>query len=218
MYTAEPGSGPLSEVPPLPQIAQAAGPQQNPYSASTPSMARRASMAAISASARTPLSQSASPSPSIKSPYSGPSQMSPAPRHQLAQSLQSTGYFPGSSFGVPQQAEEASQAGPAGTEGPYMTSLPESLFHRGAQSGGQNPNIRFMPISTEHGPMYVPVDVQAASKMADEKRARNAGASARFRERRKQKEKEASMNIQKLEQQLRDLERRVRDAESDRDF
>jgi hypothetical protein len=99
-----------------------------------------------------------------------------------------------------------------------MTSLPENVFRHGSQSGGQNPNIRFMPISTEHGPMYVPVDVQAASKMADEKRARNAGASARFRERRKQKEKEASMNIQKLETQLRDLERRLKDAENDRDF
>lgn len=218
IYTAEPGAGPLSEVPPMPQQA---GPPQHLYNIQPGPpgpLGRRKSMPRLSASSQTPISQSTSPSPSIKSPYTGPSPLSPPPRHQLGSQPQTGSYFPGSSFGAPQQGSEAPQAGPPGTEGPYMTSLPESIFRHGAQSGGQNSNIRFMPISTEHGPMYVPVDVQAASKMADEKRARNAGASARFRERRKQKEKEASMNIQKLEQQLRDLEKRARDAETDRDF
>jgi hypothetical protein len=219
MYTAEPGPGPSSEVPPMPQLPGPSHYHYNiPHSAPTPSLARHASMAVISATTRAPVSESASPSPSLKSQYSGPSHPSPIMRYSLGQPPQSASYFPGSSFGAPQQGEEASQARPPGTEGPYMTSLPESIFQHGAPGGGQNPNIRFMPITTEHGRMYVPVDVQAASKMADEKRARNAGASARFRERRKQKEKEASMNIQKLEQQMRDLERRVRDAESDRDF
>lgn len=209
VYTAEPGSGPLSEVPPMPMIV--GGPQQ---AYNFPNV-RRPSMAAPP---RAPLSQSASPSPSIMSSYSQPSQPSPAAVHQLGQPSNPP-YFSGLSFGAPsQQGEGISQTGPPGTEGPYMTSLSESVYRHGSQSGGQNPNIRFMPISTEHGQMYLPVDVQAASKMADEKRARNAGASARFRERRKQKEKEASMNIQKLETQLRDLERRLRDAEHDRDF
>lgn len=52
--------------------------------------------------------------------------------------------------------------------------------------------------------MQIPVEVQAASKVADEKRKRNAGASARFRARRKEKEREASMSISRLEQQVRD--------------
>jgi hypothetical protein len=55
--------------------------------------------------------------------------------------------------------------------------------------------------------MIVPVelDLQQASKVADEKRKRNAGASARFRARRKEKEKEASQTISGLQQELRDL-------------
>jgi hypothetical protein len=214
VYTAEPGSGLLSEVPPMPVPA---GTAQQAYSYTAAPPPRRASTTTMSAPTRTPLSQSASPSTSIISSYSQPSQTSPAVRHQLGQPSNAP-YFSGPSFGAPlQQGEASPHTGPPGTEGPYMTSLPESFF-RGSQSAGQNPNIRLMPISTELGQMLVEVDVQAASKMADEKRARNAGASARFRERRKQKEKEASQNIQKLETQLRDLERRLRDAEHDRDF
>ncbi|KAI9775839.1 MAG: hypothetical protein M1816_005719 [Peltula sp. TS41687] len=55
------------------------------------------------------------------------------------------------------------------------------------------------------GQVQVPVDEQAASKEADHKRKRNAGASARFRERRIEKEQEAALKIAQLEQQIRDL-------------
>ncbi|KAB8300452.1 hypothetical protein EYC80_000624 [Monilinia laxa] len=48
--------------------------------------------------------------------------------------------------------------------------------------------------------------------------AASEGASARFRQRRKEKEKEASSNIEKLQSQTRELERRLRDAEGERDF
>lgn len=215
MYTATPGSGPGSEVPPLPPPP----PHYTVPMESAAALGRRKSMPRLARPAGPPVSDTTSPSSSIISPLTGSGPLSP--RQQAGIPPPSGHYFPGSSFGAPRQAGEAPQAehGPPGTEGPYMTSLPESMFHRGgAPSGGQNPHIRFMPISTEHGPMYVPVDVQAASKMADEKRARNAGASARFRERRKQKEKEAMTSIQKLEQQLSAMERRVRDAELDRDF
>ncbi|KAI8938726.1 hypothetical protein NX059_004594 [Plenodomus lindquistii] len=72
-------------------------------------------------------------------------------------------------------------------------------------------SIQLMTIKSHHGhPVQIPVDVQAASKVADEKRRRNAGASARFRARRKEKEREASMSINRLEQQVRDA---VEDAE-----
>jgi hypothetical protein len=213
VYMAEPGSGPLSEVPPMPAPAGTAQ-QYSSYAVGPPQ--RRASTTTMSAPTRTPLSQSASPSTSIISSYSQPSQPSPAVRHQLGQPPNPQ-YYSSPSYGAPfQQGEASPQTGPPGTEGPYMTSLPESLF-RGSQRG-QNPHLRLMPISNELGEMLIEVDVQAASKMADEKRARNAGASARFRERRKQKEKEASQNIEKLQSQLRDLERRLRDAEHDRDF
>jgi hypothetical protein len=66
-------------------------------------------------------------------------------------------------------------------------------------------SIQIMTIKSQQGHhVQIPVDVQAASKVADEKRKRNAGASARFRARRKEKEREASMSIARLEQQLRD--------------
>lgn len=65
--------------------------------------------------------------------------------------------------------------------------------------------IQMMTIKSQQGhQVQIPVDVQAASKVADEKRKRNAGASARFRARRKEKEREASASINRLEQQLRD--------------
>lgn len=72
-------------------------------------------------------------------------------------------------------------------------------------------SIQLMTIKSQQGHnVQIPVDVQAASKVADEKRRRNAGASARFRARRKEKEREASMSISRLEQQLRNA---LEDAE-----
>jgi hypothetical protein len=66
-------------------------------------------------------------------------------------------------------------------------------------------SIQIMTIKSQQGhAVQIPVDVQAASKIADEKRRRNADASARFRARRKEKEREASMSISRLEQQVRD--------------
>jgi len=66
-------------------------------------------------------------------------------------------------------------------------------------------SIQIMTIKSQQGHhVQIPVDVQAASKVADEKRKRNAGASARFRARRKEKEREASMSISRLETQLRE--------------
>ena len=82
VYTAEPGTGPLSEVPPMPVTA---GTAQQPYSYAAGPPPRRASTTTMSAPTRAPLSQSASPSTPIISSYSQPSQSSPAVRHQLGQ-------------------------------------------------------------------------------------------------------------------------------------
>jgi len=75
--------------------------------------------------------------------------------------------------------------------------------HEGYQSGPASYQIS---LDTEQGPMIVPVelDLQQASKVADEKRKRNAGASARFRARRKEKEKEASQTIHGLQHELKE--------------
>ena len=60
-----------------------------------------------------------------------------------------------------------------------------------------------MTIELEQGPIKVPVDVQAASKVTDERRKRNATASHQFRQRRKEKERETLGKISKLEAQVR---------------
>ena len=75
-----------------------------------------------------------------------------------------------------------------------------------------------MTLDTENGPIQVPVDVQAASKVADEKRKRNATASHRFRQRRKEKERETSQNISKLETQLREMEEERDYYRGERDY
>ncbi|KAH6620250.1 hypothetical protein C7974DRAFT_316204 [Boeremia exigua] len=80
-------------------------------------------------------------------------------------------------------------------------------------------SIQIMTIKSQQGHnVQIPVDVQAASKVADEKRKRNAGASARFRARRKEKEREASMCISRLEQQVREAMDRAEFYRSERDF
>lgn len=71
-------------------------------------------------------------------------------------------------------------------------------------SAGQG-GYQMMTLETTSGTFHLPVDTQAASRVADEKRRRNAGASARFRERRKRKEVEASTTISKLETRVKNL-------------
>jgi hypothetical protein len=80
-------------------------------------------------------------------------------------------------------------------------------------------SIQIMTIKSQQGHhVQIPVDVQAASKVADEKRKRNAGASARFRARRKEKEREASNSISRLETQLRDAFEDAEFYRNERDY
>ena len=80
---------------------------------------------------------------------------------------------------------------------------------------GQCPTII---LETENGPLQVPIDMQAGSKVADEKRKRNATASHRFRQRRQEKERETSHNISKLEQQIRETTEEIDFYRSERDY
>lgn len=86
-----------------------------------------------------------------------------------------------------------------------------------SSSSGQNV-YQMMTLETSSGTVQLPVDVQAASRVADEKRRRNAGASARFRQRRKEKEKEASTAISRLEQQLKDFSEDADFYKRERDY
>lgn len=102
--------------------------------------------------------------------------------------------------------------GPASSMAQMTFDVPASGSAAGAST------YQVMTLDTENGPIQVPVDVQAASKVADEKRKRNATASHRFRQRRKEKERETSQNISKLEGQVREMEEERDFYREERDF
>lgn len=179
----------MPQLPPqLPQVTQ-----HSPFilpAAPTPPLIpphRRASVSVVGSSRP-------SPSPSYADSYSqnGVSgQTSPAMRPH-----------PGTSGPTPPGSLRLT---PSPRLGPLSNVPPGSLedeqgFSGAVVSSGQN--YQLLTVDTTRGHMQLPVEVQAASRMADEKRKRNAGASARFRARRKEKEREASSKISNLEWDL----------------
>ena len=169
-----------------------------------PSAERRVSVGGMS---QMQTSQSDSPSTPYSS-YSHFSHTPPVPLPNLGGHPPSgAGYFPpsytvtGSTGGFPpSDAQHAKES-----YSPRTTPLGPNTYH-------------LMTLNTEQGPIQVPVDVQAASKVADEKRKRNATASHRFRQRRKEKERETSQNIAKLEHQVRELAEEKEFYRMERDF
>lgn len=79
--------------------------------------------------------------------------------------------------------------------------LGSKAFEVPTSSTAAQSQYQMMLLETEQGPIQVPIDVQAASKVADEKRKRNAN---RFRQRRKERERETAEKIPKLEAQVRE--------------
>ena len=142
--------------------------------------------------------------------------------------LASASASPRSSFSSYSQAEQASPAmgnhtlapphpGPTGMSTAMEPERQRSMGIPVSSSSG--PNVyQMMALETTSGTVQVPVDVQAASRVADEKRRRNAGASARFRQRRKEKEKEASTTISRLEHQLKDVSEDMDFYKRERDY
>ena len=104
-----------------------------------------------------------------------------------------------------------------GGSGPQITLGTDTAF-AAAQIGQGQSTYQLITLDTDQGPIQVPVDVQAASKVADEKRKRNAGASARFRQRRKEKEREASQTIAKLESKVREVGEEMEYYRMERDY
>ena len=190
LYTVEPGQYQSSEIPPLPPLAIATGPHLRnlappdpgqPRSAHVPDSPVRGLESMVtptverSSTGHTPYNRTEHPSPRYHYDAIRPPQP-PAPFRVL----------------------------PAGGGSGYSHESQGHGPHEGYQQG---PASYQMTLDTDQGPMNIPVelDLQQASKVADEKRKRNAGASARFRARRKEKEKEASQTISGLQQELRDL-------------
>ncbi|PMD64963.1 uncharacterized protein K444DRAFT_640673 [Hyaloscypha bicolor E] len=132
-----------------------------------------------------------------------------APRRASGSTMQAPGRAPASQSTSP--SISASSHNPSSSQ-----ASPASFLYK----SGQTPQTTtsYYPGSSYGTSMVQQQQQQGASRLADEKRARNAGASARFRQRRKEKEKEANSNIEKLQQQTRELERKVREVEQERDF
>ncbi|KAF2159295.1 hypothetical protein M409DRAFT_71179 [Zasmidium cellare ATCC 36951] len=194
MYAIEPGT---SGAPPLP-TPPAAARQSYGFPAPTPPthVARRASLGG--ARGMRPASESTSPRSSYSS-YSQAGQTSPP-------ALSAPAGMPTLSSAYSAGPESSSIGGPGVGSAPTSVG-PDRQRPMGvptSSSGGQNV-YQMMTLETTSGTVQLPVDVQAASRVADEKRRRNAGASARFRQRRKEKEKEASSTISRLEQQVKEL-------------
>lgn len=109
---------------------------------------------------------------------------------------------------------------------PRPTLLPNIIgtdFHRPRVKSPSVPSsyrsMQIMTIRTEQGPpVRIPVDVQAGSKAADEKRRRNAGASARLRTRRKETESEICRKISELKERLDYAREDAEYYQSERDF
>ncbi|KAK3391211.1 hypothetical protein B0H63DRAFT_558048 [Podospora didyma] len=128
-----------------------------------------------------------------------------------------TAYASGSPFATP----NLSNRGPPGSgimgEGRWEPGILGSL--QPSVSGSKNLQTsegyqQLLTITPEHGEaIYVPVDVDQASKQAYKKRKRDAGMSANYRQRKKEKEKEQQQGLHRLETQNRDLEKRVGELE-----
>ncbi|KAJ9627595.1 hypothetical protein H2204_009634 [Knufia peltigerae] len=191
-YTAEPGPYRTSEIPPLPSLAIATGPNL-PNIAPFESGNQARSAPAPGNSPRgleSTITHTADRAFSGQSTYPRIEQPSPIFR-----------YGPGQQLSQPSPVRRGFQP-----SGPGGYALENHLHgpHEGYQPGQTSMNLT---LDTDQGPLVLPVelDLQQASRVADEKRKRNAGASARFRARRKEKEKEASQTISGLQEELRDL-------------
>ncbi|KAF2103080.1 hypothetical protein NA57DRAFT_52617 [Rhizodiscina lignyota] len=199
-YTVEPGMGNVPPLPTPPAVVRARyefPPTSSGMSTPPPPQPRRASMSG-------PITTTGATSPTASyTSYRQQGSMSPGMPYQpgnMRDEHMSTSAFPAYS--------EHSQHHP-------MMSPPSSYIP--ISTSGQQ-GVQMLTINTNKGPVQIPVESQAASRVADEKRKRNAGASARFRERRKIKEKESSQTISRLEQQVRDASEDAEYYRRERDF
>ncbi|RMZ78121.1 hypothetical protein DV738_g3978, partial [Chaetothyriales sp. CBS 135597] len=199
-YTAEPGT---ADIPALPSLSSA--PRTSVPSISAPELPpplhSRASGQSLVGMGM-PIKRSESPSTSQTS-FSQSEQVSPAFRYGTAPPVQQQSHSSRFRLGS-LSGEFSAENFPHTQSDTYQT----------GQTGYQ------MTLETDQGPLVVPVelDLQQASKVADEKRKRNAGASARFRARRKEKEKEASQKISDLQQELREMKQERDFYRNERDF
>ncbi|KAI1335513.1 hypothetical protein F5Y15DRAFT_246099 [Xylariaceae sp. FL0016] len=109
-------------------------------------------------------------------------------------------------------------SGPSRWPGEQASVMP----HGGGTTGGLppppqegHPSFQISPAQGES--IVVPIDIYQGSRQADERRQRNAGASARFRQRKKEKEAQLGHTIERLQTRNRELEIRTQELEMERD-
>ena len=101
---------------------------------------------------------------------------------------------------------------------PPVALQPPSTFGPAEPPETSRSGYELFTLETDQGPIQVPVDVQAASTLADGKRKRNASASARFRARRKEREREMSQQIASLESKIQVLDEEKEYYRMERDY
>jgi len=85
-----------------------------------------------------------------------------------------------------------------------QTTFDSNVFEGPSSSSTAQGQYQMMMFDTAQGAIQVPVDMQAASRVADKKRKQNADASHRFRQRRKEKEQETREKFDILEALIRE--------------
>lgn len=122
-------------------------------------------------------------------------------------------------YGLPQgrasgYGQPGGSPGEANLSNAIMTAL--QTGGGGARGSELQPHLTLQTNTGEQ--ITVPLDVHQGSRQADEKRHRNAGASARFRARKKERDKDMRDTLQRLESDNRELSRQNHDLHAERDF
>lgn len=152
------------------------------------------------------------------SPFQYPSEPSQAATLRRSPQTIPTAY-PHGQYALPQgrTGGYAPSSGPTGD--PNLSTAIMSALQTGSggtRSSEAQPHLTLQTNTGEH--ITVPLDVHQGSRQADEKRHRNAGASARFRARKKERDKDMRETLQRLESENRDVARHNQELEAERDF
>lgn len=207
---------------PSPVLGRSGGPQDVPTYQGPPSNlpqhpARPNSGSTVPTTSAAPRSFS-QPGYSGVPPFQFPQE--PAQAGSVRRSPQgSTPAYPHVQYGPPQgrasgYAQSSGSTGDANLSTAIMSAL--QTGSGGARSSEAQPHLTLQTNTGEH--ITVPLDVHQGSRQADEKRHRNAGASARFRARKKERDKDMRETLQRLESENRDVVRRNQELAAERDF
>ncbi|KAJ4391299.1 hypothetical protein N0V93_004916 [Gnomoniopsis smithogilvyi] len=131
--------------------------------------------------------------------------------------------YPQGQYGLPQGRASGYTPSPGGPSGdPNLSNAIMSALQTGGSGGSAHRGQESHPhltLQTNTGEQItVPLDVHQGSRQADEKRHRNAGASARFRARKKERDKDMRDTLNRLESESRDVARHNQELQVEVDF